>query len=339
MDNDAKLRPWILARILYERTDYDHSLTTAQLMKILEDEFGMPTHRTTVTSDIEMLQSLGMDIQLTKTQHFNEYNVLSRYFEDAELKLMIDAVASSRFITASQSKKIIEKISAMAGKNAADRMVRNVSVEHRIKGSNKKVMGIVDVVNEAITQEKQISFQYFEYNVKKERKLRFDGYWYKFSPWRLVWNGDFYYIVGWYEKYNKVMNYRVDRIAASPKILEEDALPMPKGFDFDRYLNTMYHMFSSERQTVMLICDNSLMDAIIDRFGENVVTYAYDMQNFRVDVEVAVNSVFFSWIVGFGGLVKIKYPDDVKAEYAKFVTKAYDALDKPKEDKDDDLPF
>ena len=89
----------------------------------------------------------------------------------------------------------------------------------------------------------------------------------------------------------------------------------------------------------MLICDNSLMDAIIDRFGENVVTYAYDMQNFRVDVEVAVNSVFFSWIVGFGGLVKIKYPDDVKAEYAKFVTKAYDALEKPKEDKDDSLPF
>ena len=198
-------------------------------------------------------------------------------------------------------------------------------------------MGIVDVVNEAITQKKQISFQYFEYNVKKERKLRFDGYWYKFSPWRLVWNGDFYYIVGWYEKYNKVMNYRVDRIAANPKILEEDALPMPKDFDLDRYLNTMYHMFSSERRTVMLICDNSLMDAIIDRFGENVVTYAYDMQNFRVDVEVAVNSVLFSWIVGFGGLVKIKHPDDVKVEYAKFVTKAYDALEK-KED-DSNLPF
>jgi hypothetical protein len=133
------------------------------------------------------------------------------------------------------------------------------------------------------------------------------------------------------------MNYRIDRIAANPKILEDDAQPMPKGFDLDRYLNTMYHMFSSERRMVELICDNTLMDAIIDRFGEGVVTYAYDMECFRADVEVAVNSVLFSWIVGFGGLVKIKYPDDVKEEYAKFVTKAYNALEKKQINAD--LPF
>ncbi len=339
MDKDTKLRPFLVAKILYERTDYDHCLTTSQLIQILEEEYKIQAHRTTVTSDIELLQSLGMDIQITRTNHYNEYNVLGRYFDDAELKLMIDAVASSRFITAAQSKKIIEKISALAGKNAAERMIRNVSVEHRIKGSNKKVMGIVDVINEAITQKKQISFQYFEYNVKKERKPRFDGYWYRFSPWQLVWNGDFYYIVGWYEKYKKVMNYRVDRIVANPRILDDDAIPIPKGFDLDHYLNTMYHMFSSERRMVELICDNSVMDAIIDRFGENVVTYAFDMDHFRADVEVAVNTVFFSWIVGFGGLVRIKSPETVKDEYSGFVIKAYNALDKPKEDDANDLPF
>ena len=109
MDNDAKLRPWLLAKILYERTDYDNCLTTAQLMKILEEEYGMPTHRTTIGADIEMLQSLGMDIQLTKSTQ-NKYNVLERYFNDAELKLMIDAVASSRFITAAQSKNLIGRL-------------------------------------------------------------------------------------------------------------------------------------------------------------------------------------------------------------------------------------
>ena len=337
MDNDAKVRPWILAKILYERTDYDHSLTTAQLMKILEDEYQMPTHRTTIPSDIEMLRNLGMDIQAHKTNHFTEYNVLSRYFEDSELKLMIDAIASARFISKKQSKELIEKISAMAGQNAAERMTRNVSVERRIKGSNKKVMGIVDAINSAITQKKQISFQYFEYNVKKERKPRFDGYWYKFSPWRLVWNGDYYYIVGWYEKYKKIMNYRVDRIVSNPKILDADAIPMPKGFDLDRYINTMYHMFSSERRTVELICNNSVMDAIIDRFGEDVVTYSCDMENFRAVVEVAVNNVLFSWVVGFGGLVKIKGPDDVKEGYVAFVTQAYKALDENLVN--NDLPF
>ena len=120
MDNDAKLRPWILAKILYERTDYDHSLTTAQLTKILEEEYNMPTHRTTIGPDIEMLQKLGMDIQVLKSTQ-NKYNVLDRYFTDAELRLMIDAVASARFISSSQSKKLIEKISAMAGQNAAER--------------------------------------------------------------------------------------------------------------------------------------------------------------------------------------------------------------------------
>ena len=336
MDNDAKLRPWILAKILYERTDYDHSLTTAQLMNILEEEYNMPTHRTTIGYDIEMLQGLGMDIQVVKSTQ-NKYNVLDRYFTDAELRLMIDAVASARFISSSQSKKLIDKISAMAGQNAAERMTRNVSVERRIKGSNKKVMGIVDAINSAITQKKQISFQYFEYNVKKERKPRFDGYWYKFSPWRLVWNGDYYYIVGWYEKYNKIMNYRVDRIVSNPKILDVAAIPMPKGFDLDRYINTMYHMFSSERRTVELICNNSVMDAIIDRFGEDVVTYACDMETFRAVVEVAVNSVLFSWIVGFGGLVRIKSPDNVKDEYAEFVTKAYNSLEKERDE--EDIPF
>ena len=339
MDNDAKLRPWLLARILYERTDYDHCLTTAQLMRILEEEYNMPTHRTTITSDIELLQRLGMDIQAHRTNHYNEYNVLDRYFDESELKLMIDAVASSRFIPAKQSQQIIEKISAIAGKNASERMIRNVSVEHRIKGSNKKIMSIIDAVNEAITVKKQITFQYFEYNVKKERKPRFDGYWYKFSPWRLVWNGDYYYIVGWYEKFNKIMNYRVDRIVAPPKILDADVVPMPREFNIDHYLNTMYHMYSSERRMVELICNNSVMDAIIDRFGENVVTYAFDMENFRADVEVAVNNVLFSWIVGFGGLVKIKCPEDVKDEYAKFVTKAYDSLEKPMEKQDNSLPF
>ncbi len=173
MDNDAKLRPFLLAKILYERTDLDHVLTTAQLMKILEDEYHMPTHRTTIPSDIEMLRNLGMDIQAHKTNHFTEYNVLSRYFEDSELKLMIDAIASARFISKKQSKELIEKISAMAGQNAAERMTRNVSVERRIKGSNKKVMGIVDAINSAITQKKTDFFSVLRVQCQERAQASF----------------------------------------------------------------------------------------------------------------------------------------------------------------------
>ena len=321
MDTDAKLRPFYLAKILYERTDYDHALTTAQLIDILEKDYNIHAHRVTIGSDIELLQKVGMDIQLIKSSQ-NQYNVLDRYFNEIELKLMLDAVESSRFISKEQSGKLVEKISALAGKNAAETMKRNVSVERRIKSDNEKVLIIADAINMAINMNKQISFQYFEYNVKKERKPRYDGYWYKFSPYRLVWNGDYYYVVGWYEKYKRIMSYRVDRIVSPPKILEDEAIPLPKGFDLDHHLNTMYHMFSTDRRKVELICANDVMDAIIDRFGEDVETYAYDMDNFKAEVEVAVNKIFYTWIVGFEGKVKIKGPDDVRQSYVELLTNA-----------------
>ena len=159
--------------------------------------------------------------------------------------------------------------------------------------------------------------------MKKDCKPRFEGYRYGLSPWRLVWNGDFYYIVGWYAKYEKIMSYRVDRIVSAPTILEDDAIPMPKSFDLDKYLNTMFHMFSSERQTVDLICDSKVVDAIIDSFGEKVAIKAVDDERFKVSEEVAVNNVLFAWIVGFGGLVKIVTPEDVREEYKVFVAKAH----------------
>ena len=331
MDNEAKIRPFYLAKILYERTDYDHALTTAQLIDILEKEYNIHAHRVTIASDIELLKSVGMDIQLIKSSQ-NQYNVLGRYFDEIELKLLIDAVESSRFISKEKSEKLVGKISALAGKNAADTLKRHISVERRIKSDNEKVLIIADAINMAINLGKQISFQYFEYNVKKERKPRFDGYWYKFSPYRLVWNGDYYYVVGWYEKYKRIMSYRVDRIVSVPKILEdEDIIPMPKDFDLDHHLNTMYHMFSTDRREVELICNNDVMDAIIDRFGEDVSTYAFDMENFKVEVEAAVNKLFFMWIFGFEGKVIIRNPIDVKRQYEKMIFDSYKSIDFPEQ--------
>ena len=336
MDIDAKLRPIYLINILKERTDEDHYLTTSQLCSILKTEYGMETHRTTIKSDIEMLQQAGIDIKAERSTQ-NQYKYVDRDFDNAELKLLIDAVMSAKFITKEKSDQLVAKLTALAGLNKARELKRNLIVDGRNKLENEQILLIVDAINDAINQRRKIKFQKVEYNVRRERVLHHGGETYTFSPYSLVWDGDFYYVVGFSDKYQSIGSHRVDRIYQQPKILDEAAVPAPVGFDVNKYINTMYHMFSSERRTVELICDNSLMDAIIDRFGENVVTYAYDMENFRADVEVAVNNVFFSWIVGFGGLVKIKYPDEVKGEYAKFVTKAYDALEK--KDDDSDLPF
>lgn len=318
---ELKLRALALAKIMFERTDEDHYLTTPQLLKILDEEYHLPTHRTTIPVDISVLQEFGMDIQVIRSNQ-TRYNLVSRDFDYAELKLLIDAVASSKFISRAKSEMLADKIAALGGLNKAEELKRNISVEQRIKTENERVIFIIDQINEAINRGKMMKFQYFEYNVKKERKPRYDGYYYRVSPYRLVWNGDFYYVVCCKDKKDTISSYRIDRMVGAPIIMEEDAKPLPNGFDMDKFLNTSMRMYASETTKVTLICNNSVMDAIIDRFGEDVETYAYDMDNFKAEVEVATNKLFYMWIFGFCGMVKIKAPENIKADYMEMLKKA-----------------
>ena len=321
MDYDAKLRPLYLVRILRERTDEDNSLSTSQLCTILKNEYGIETHRTTIKRDIEMLQAAGFGIQAVRSTQ-NLYNYVDREFDIAELKLLIDAVESSKFITSTKSEQLVSKLTAMAGVNKARDLKRNLVVDGRYKLENEKIFYIVDAINNAINQKKKVRFQKIEYNVKKERVLHHGGEKYTFSPYSLVWDGDFYYVVGYSEKYHTIGSHRVDRIAEPPEILEDASVPMPVGFDINKFINTMFRMYNAPRIEVELLCDNSVMDAIIDKFGPSVHTYAGDLQNFRVIEEVAVGTVFFNWIFGFEGKVKIKGPESVKQQYREMVEKA-----------------
>lgn len=327
MDSNGKYRPFYIAKLLDELTDENHYLTTNQISQLLEERYGMTSYRSTIAADMEILKNVGMDIDcIPSTQ--NRYRLLSRCFDNAELKLLIDAVASSKFISKKKSSSLAERLSSLTSSYEAEKLKRNISVENRIKSENELTLLIIDAINEAINQKKQIRFQYFRYNEKKKRIPKWDGYWYHMSPHRLVWNGDYYYVLGYYEKYNAVVSYRVDRIVGPPQITEEDALPMPKGFNLDRHINSMFRMYSAsaERIPVKLICDNDLMDAMIDRFGQKVKTKKVNDCHFETDVAVAVNSVFFSWIFGFGGKVKIVGPEDVKKQYAEMVRQAAEGL-------------
>ena len=321
MDNDAKLRPIYLIKILKERTDEDHYLTTNQLCSILKNEYGIETHRTTIKGDIEVLQQAGIGINAVRSTQ-NQYNYTDREFDIAELKLLIDAVQSAKFLTKTKSDQLASKLTALAGINKARELKRNLAVDGRYKVENDLILEIIDVINEAINQRRKILFQKVEYNVKKERVLHHGGEQYVFSPYSLVWDGDNYYVVGYSEKYNSIGSHRVDRILQCPVILDETIDPIPIGFDINKYINTMFRMYNEPRRVVELVCDNGVMDAIIDRFGPDVETYACDQQNFRVITEVAVGTVFFNWIFGFGGLVKIKAPEDVKQQYKEQVLKA-----------------
>ena len=325
MDKDSKLRPFYLAQILYERTDEDHYLTTAQLIDILEKEYGIKTHRQTIPADVEILRSYGMEIQEVMSAQ-KRYNLISREYDVAEIKLLIDAVESSKFITKKKSEELVGKLSKMAGRNQAQNLKRNISAEDRIKYDNEGIYLIIDGINEAINIGKKVSFLYFKYDVRKEPRLRNEGNPFIFSPHNLVWNGDFYYMVGVFDSGNKVGIFRLDRIMKRPEILEDDAIPYPESFDFDKYLQTSFRMYGIEHTTVDLICSNEVMDAILDKFGKEVTTYAYDMEHFRAEVDVAVSNVFFSWVFGFGGSVMINGPVEVKNQYKEMVNKVANAI-------------
>ena len=325
MDNDAKLRPLYLAKILYEQTDEEHVLTTAQQIQILEERYGIKAHRQTIKAEIELLKQFGLDIEEVKSTQ-NRYNLFGRRFDTPELKLLIDAVESSKFITATKSNELVDKISSLTSTHIASTLRRNVSCEGRIKPGNERIYIIIDAINDAINNNKKISFQYFEYNVRKEKKLRRNGDPYVITPLHLVWNGDCYYMIGVYDYKHRLGSFRVDRIAKCPTILNEAGTAPPDSFNIDEHINTTFHMFSSPREEVELICDNDVMDSIIDRFGEDVTTYANDMTSFRALVNIAVSHVFYSWVFGFGGKVKIKGPESVKEKYAEMLTAAVKGL-------------
>ncbi len=321
MDNEVKLRPLYLAKIFYERTDEDNFLTTAQLMQILEEEYGIKAHRQTIKSDIELLQQFGIEIQEVKSSQ-NRYNLIDRKFDVVELKLLIDAVVSSKFITAAKSEELASKLSTMASTFKSTELKRNVSCEGRIKPGNERIYIIIDAINNAINANKKISFQYFRYNDRKEKEIKKDGKPYIITPLYLVWNGDYYYMIGVYRYQQRLGSFRVDRIVKCPEILDEPGTPAPDGFDINTHLNTTFRMYNSEHCTVELVCDNSVMDSIIDRFGEDVVTRENDEGTFIAEVEVAVSHVFYSWVFGFGGKVKIKGPEEVKSGYADMIRAA-----------------
>lgn len=325
MDIKAKLRPFYVAKLLYEQTDEDHYLTIAQIMEQLERDYGISTSRGTVGDDIKALQELGAEIEVEPSTQKRFY-LIGRRFDLPELKTLIDAIESARFIPKEKSATLVEKLGSLTSRYNTEKLVRNVDVENRIKADNEKIYYIMEALNDAINAQKKVTFQYFTYNVKKEQKLKHDGCVYILSPYKLIWNGDYYYVVGFSEKHGGIGSFRLDRIVRQPQILDEDSVQPPEDFDLNVYLNSMFRMYNGERKQIELVCDNSTMDAIIDKFGKDVTVYANDMQSFKAVVTTSLGNVFYSWIFGFGGKVAIKSPQDVRAQYCEMVRKAYESL-------------
>lgn len=325
MDIKAKLRPFYVAKMLYDQTDEDHYLTLVQIMDQLERNYGIVTSRGTVSDDIKVLQAFGIEIEVEPSIQ-NRYYLIGRRFELPEVKTLIDAVESARFIPKEKSAGLVEKLGSLTSKNYVAGLVRNVDVENRIKADNEKIYYIMEALNDAINSGKKVSFQYYTYNAQKEQELKHDGEVYIFSPYKLIWNGDYYYVVGYSEKHDGIGSFRLDRIVKQPEILDADTVQPPQDFDLNVYLNSMFRMYNGEHKEVELICDNDVMDAIIDKFGKDVSVQENDDQTFSAVVTTSVGSVFYSWVFGFCGKVRIAFPADVKNDYAAMIEKAKSSI-------------
>ncbi len=183
---------------------------------------------------------------------------------------------------------------------------------------------IADTINAAIAKRKKIAFYYFHYGPGKNRVLKNDGKPYVFSPYKLVWNTDEYYVVGYSDKHEKLVSFRVDRIDRCPEILDEDAEPRPEKEELMRHIRTMTSMYDSRRERVTLLCDNAMMNAVVDAFGEDVETKAFGDDAFTVETETAASPVFYRWVFGYGGKIRITEPENVKKEYAEMVKSAFE---------------
>lgn len=337
MDKSDKLRILYIAKILYEQTDEEHFLTTNQICEILESEYGIKTHRQTIKSEIELLMQFGMDIQEIRSTQ-NKYNLLDRKFEISELKLLMDAVLASKFVSKEHSLELVKKISSLGGKYSSIKLNRNISCENRIKSDNKKVYLFIDIINEAINAKKKIAFQYFKYDAEKNQVLRNNGDKgdkYEITPLHLVWNGDRYYMVGVYDYDQRLGTFRIDRIANTPEILDVEATEPPKNFDINEYINSP---FNKKRKEVILECDNGVMDSIIDRFGKTVEVLENKENTFYIKVLVSLDNVFYSWIFGFGGKVRIVEPSFAVMNYENMLNDALKMVkSNQKNDTDDEI--
>ena len=280
-----KNRALYIFKYLWDHTDEEHPATTADIIAYLAS-LGISTTRKTVAEDA------------------------------AELKLLVDAVQAARFISPKKSRELIEKVTGLTSPHQGESLRRSLFVDGKVKTGNEAVYYAVDILHTAIQQQKTVMFKYIEYTPQKKKRYKHGGRVYVLSPYDMVWNSDAYYVCGYSKSHGKVVTFRVDRMCR-PELSESVFCPRPEGYDIGKYCRRVFSMYDGADCTVELKCENSLMDDIVDRFGEQVQTGRYDSSHFTARVQVSVSPTFYAWVFTYGGQIEILSPEPVRQEYAQ----------------------
>ena len=293
--NMVKARLLVLSAMFFEKTDDEHPMDTFEIIDYLADN-GVPANTKTLRSDIALLRQRGMDI-VTITGRPNKYYCGKRLFDIPELKLLIDAVNSSRFITDKRSRVLNRKLLSTVSEYQRKQLKR---------------------INDAIQDKVKISFKIREYDGNKKKVLRNGGEVYVISPYAMYWNEDFYYVVGWSDKHDNISAFRVDRmVEVTP--LKEKAVRKSEGFNVSVYAHKIFEMYDGEEVRVKLECRNELMKYVIDRFGDGVETEPSNGETFICYANVCLSPTFYGWVFGFGGDIRILEPEKATEDIVNMV--------------------
>lgn len=318
--NYRKIKLLKLLELLRQQTDEQHPMTTAQICSAMSN-MGIPCDRRIITQDVANLNELDYEIMCTMIGHEKAYYVVDRHFSIPELRILMDAVHASSFITEKKSKDLIEKLAALAGSHQAELLKRNMAFFNTRKHSNEKILYAIDTLEEAILAQKKVIFLYFTLDENGQRVYRRNGHHYVVEPVALVFNEDNYYLTCYSARHDSISNYRVDRMDAVEIIDDpccEKAVALRN--EVSDYTEQAFKMFGGEIEDVTLEFDRCLIGAVYDKFGESISISTAGENKCTTTVKVRISPTFWGWLFQFGQQMKIRAPDTVISQYVQHFT-------------------
>ena len=320
---NQKLKCLYLRQFLLENTDEAHPVTVSQMIDYLA-RHDIAAERKSIYDDIDGLRSYGLDIEYRKAQD-GGYFIANREFQLPELKLLVDAVQSSKFLSLRKSNELIAKLEKLASRHEAQALRRQVYVTHRIKNMNESIYYNVDALHSAIAAGSRITFRYFDWDMNGKKKYRHEGKRYRISPWALLWDDENYYLVGYDAEHAERRHYRVDKMESITQTGEERlGKELFAGFDPAAYSRKVFGMYGGEPQKVTLRFESSMSNIVFDRFGRELILTPDREGGFTVTVEVVPSPQFFAWLTGLGAPVKILSPQPIVQQFCDYLQSILD---------------
>ena len=316
---NQKLKLYRLYYYLLRKTDENHSVTMKQIREELE-KYDITADRKSLYNDIEETKILGIKVEGRQIGRNYFYKVIQKHFELAELKLLVDAIQSAKFISEKKSRVLIKKLEEFASEYEAQELQRQVVMSGRVKTMNESIYYNVDEIHRAIASNKRITFKYWKWNLNKEMELKRDGELYEVSPWALSWDDENYYLIAFDEKDQKIKHYRVDKMKNITMTDDRrNGKEFFEKFDIADYSKKSFGMFGGKTEKVKLRVTNDFIGIIIDRFGKDITIHPDDKEHFTVHVDVNVSHQFFAWIFALGTNVQIVGPERVQKEFIEYM--------------------